>query len=68
MFKMEFCSIALWIGVLGVGELAYGADLASFSGTKTQWHSYDRYDFTVDGRPVGVVVPKEIRPDRKSVV
>ena len=64
MFKTTFCLMAAWVGVLGLGGVVHGTDPASFPGTKTQWHGYDRYDFIVDGRQVGVVVPKEIRPGR----
>jgi sialidase-1 len=31
----------------------------TWSGKKSAWHGFDRYDFEVDGRPAYVVVPKQ---------
>lgn len=36
-----------------------GAESDSFPGQKTAWNGFDRYDFTVEGKPVLVVVPKK---------
>ena len=47
-----------------VAETKTGPAPDPFPGTKTTWSGYDRYDFTVDGKPVLVVVPKEAAPGR----
>lgn len=39
-------------------------EAAPFAGKKSSWFGFDRYDFTVDGRPVLVVVPKTNAPGR----
>lgn len=43
------------------------SDAAPFPGTKTTWSGFDRYDFTVDGKPVLVVVPKVAAPGKPWV-
>jgi lysophospholipase L1-like esterase/pimeloyl-ACP methyl ester carboxylesterase len=40
---------------------------APFPGTKSVWYGFDRYDFTVDGKPVLVVTPKIVAPGRPWV-
>jgi pimeloyl-ACP methyl ester carboxylesterase len=37
---------------------------APFSSTKSSWFGFDRYDFTVDGKPVLVVTPKTNAPGK----
>lgn len=43
-------------------ELATQRKDAPFPGTKSVWNGFDRYDFTVDGKPVLVVAPKSKAP------
>ncbi len=50
-----------------VAETKAGLVPVPFPGTKTTWSGFDRYDFTVDGKPVLVVVPKEAAPGRPWV-
>lgn len=40
---------------------------APFPGRRSNWNGYDRYDFTVDGRPVLVVAPRSPAPGRPWV-
>ena len=40
---------------------------APFPGKKSAWNGFDRYDFTVDGRPVLVVTPKTNAPGQPWV-
>ena len=47
----------------GLAVTAAAGQTAAFSGQKSQWNGYDRYDFAVDGRPCLVVVQK--RPPGK---
>lgn len=47
--------------------LARQQPVAPFPGKKSVWFDYDRYDFTVDGRPVLVVVPKTVAPGKPWV-
>jgi len=52
---------AAWPLLLSVSMLfasAAGADRSPFPGEKSSFHSYDRYDFTRDGRSCIVVAPK----------
>ena len=39
----------------------------TFPGQTSDWNGYTRYDFTVDGRPVLVVAPKQAAPGRPWV-
>jgi pimeloyl-ACP methyl ester carboxylesterase len=49
----------------GISEIhAPTPSTASFPGAKTQWEGFDRYDFTVNGKPAIVVVPKEPLPGK----
>ena len=41
---------------------AAAASTADFPGKKSEWNGYDRYDFTVAGKSVLVVAPKEAAP------
>ncbi|MDB6038882.1 MAG: hypothetical protein JWM99_2723 [Verrucomicrobiales bacterium] len=59
MLKLRLWFIAFAFGLLTNEEIVRGTDIPPFPGTKTQWHGYDRYDFDVDGRMVGVIVPKD---------
>jgi len=43
------------------------AEPAPFPGKKSDWNGYDRYDFTVDGKPVLVVMPKAAAPGKPWV-
>lgn len=43
---------------------ATAAEPAPFSGKKSAWEGFDRYDFTVDGKPALVVVPATPAPGR----
>jgi pimeloyl-ACP methyl ester carboxylesterase len=38
-----------------------------FAGNASQWNGYTKYDFTVDGKPVLVVAPKQPAPGRPWV-
>ncbi len=38
-----------------------------FPGRRSTWNGYDRYDFTVDGKPVLVVTPRQAAPGRPWV-
>lgn len=40
---------------------------SAFPGTKSNWNGYDKYDFTVDGKPVLVVAPKTAAPGKPWV-
>jgi len=43
-----------------LGEPKRGATAdAAFPGTRGEWHGFDKFDFSVDGKPVTVVAPKE---------
>ena len=55
--KMCTASLVLSVSMLfaGAGE---GAERSRFPGAKSSFHSYDRYDFTRDGRACIVVTPK----------
>jgi len=64
MLKMRSYLITAWVAALSFVMGASAAEPEPFPGAKTQWRGYDRYDFVVDGRQVGVVVPKETRPGR----
>ena len=46
------------VSVFAVASLAHGAD-EPFSGQKSEWNGYARYDFEISGKPVLVVVPQE---------
>ena len=48
-------------------DLSLEPSLAPFPGAKSAWNGFDRYDFTVDGRPVLVVVPQFSGPGRPWV-
>lgn len=48
----------------GLAVTAAAGQTAAFSGQKSQWNGYDRYDFAVDGRPCLVVVPKAAAPGK----
>src|SRR4051794_1244378 len=37
---------------------------APFTGKRSQWAGFDRYDFECDGRPAVVVAPKDAAPGR----
>ena len=41
--------------------------LSAFPGNTSDWHGFDRYDFEVDGKPVLVIVPKEVAAGRPWV-
>lgn len=51
--------------VLTKGATAAGD--APFPGKKSNWNGYDKYDFTVDGKPVLVVTPKTAAPGKPWV-
>jgi hypothetical protein len=51
MLKFKVWIVLALCGLYGATE---GAVLASFPGAKTVWKGYDRFDFEVDGRKVGV--------------
>ncbi len=57
---------ALVAGVLAAcaADGVHAGGAARLPGTKSQWNGYDRYDFTIDGRPCLVVVPKAAAPGR----
>ncbi len=42
--------------------LAGGVSAQIFPGTKSTWNGFDRYDFTFNGQPTYVVVPKTAAP------
>ena len=50
--------------VIGLVAMVTAGQAAPFSGEKSQWNGYDRYDFAVDGRPCLVVVPKLAAPGK----
>ena len=56
------------IGVLAASVLAESPALPAqqqpFSGKRSEYRGYDRYDFTVDGCPAIVVVPRQPLPGR----
>jgi pimeloyl-ACP methyl ester carboxylesterase len=56
-----------WLCTLGVGPSFADGDQAPFPGKQSVWNGFDRYDFTVDGKPVLVVVPKEAAPGKPWV-
>jgi lysophospholipase L1-like esterase/pimeloyl-ACP methyl ester carboxylesterase len=43
------------------------APAAPFPGRRSAWNGFDRYDFTVDGKPVLVVCPKNSAPGKPWV-
>jgi len=43
------------------------AKMRPFPGKKSAWNGFDRYDFTVDGKPVLVVMPKTNAPGKPWV-
>ncbi|MEN9574547.1 MAG: hypothetical protein RL514_2402 [Verrucomicrobiota bacterium] len=48
-------------------KLAAPASDAPFPGKKSVWNGYDRYDFSVDGKNLLVVVPKQAAPGKPWV-
>jgi pimeloyl-ACP methyl ester carboxylesterase len=50
-----------------IRALAKPQAAAPFPGTKSVWNGFDRYDFTVDGKPVLVVLPKIVAPGKPWV-
>jgi pimeloyl-ACP methyl ester carboxylesterase len=55
------CPLSLLVLViLSQTAWADSVDAPPFAGEKTSFHSYDRYDFTYDGRPCIVVTPKVV--------
>jgi pimeloyl-ACP methyl ester carboxylesterase/lysophospholipase L1-like esterase len=55
----QAAALTLQIDQLGTG--------APFPGKKSTWNGYDKFEFEVDGKPVLVVVPKEVAPGRPWV-
>lgn len=62
--------IVILLTLLGMGLLgmpwatAEPGAAPAFPGAKSDYHGYDRYDFTVDGRDVIVAVPKAAAPGK----
>ena len=59
--------IAIVVPATPVSRLAAeitAASVASYPGTRSTWHGFDRFDFTVDGKQVLVVVPRQPAPGR----
>jgi acetyl esterase/lipase/pimeloyl-ACP methyl ester carboxylesterase len=54
--------LCLLLQGIGSADAATAAEPASFSGKKSVWNGFDRYDFEVDGKPGLVVVPKTAAP------
>ncbi|MDB6016556.1 MAG: Alpha/beta hydrolase fold-3 domain protein [Pedosphaera sp.] len=52
-------AIACLIGFHAAAQTT-NAPTAPFPGTKSDYHGFDQYNFTVDGKPVQVVVPKQV--------
>ncbi len=61
MFSKPIPAFILWLLLPAV------TGTAQWIGTKSQWHGFDRYDFTVDSRNCIVVVPKTIAVGRPWV-
>ena len=57
-------AIALALGLLTLPAMGVAA---AWTGTKSQWNGCDRFDFSVDGRPCHVVVPKKVAHGRPWV-
>ena len=49
---------------IALGCLVATAQAAEFSGPKTSYHGFDRYDFVVDGCKAIVVVPRQAAPGK----
>ncbi len=63
----ESCFVtAVALVALGLGSAAC-AQTAPFPGPKSDYHGYDRYDFTVDGCAAIVVAPKQALPGKPWV-
>ncbi len=58
------CALAACLTLLASG---LAAAEAPFPGDRTSWNGYDRYDFSVDGKPVLVVAPKQPAPGKPWV-
>jgi pimeloyl-ACP methyl ester carboxylesterase len=48
--------------MLAIGSPAQAEPAAKFPGKLSDWHGFQRYDFTVNGKPALVVVPKQPAP------
>ena len=57
--SMRRIRFILVIGVVMAAGItaACAADPTAWTGKKSQWNDYDRYDFTIDSKPCHVVVP-----------
>ena len=58
--KVRTASLLLLSVSVLFASAAAGADRSPFPGEKSSFHSYDRYDFTRDGRSCIVVAPKTV--------
>jgi pimeloyl-ACP methyl ester carboxylesterase len=63
MRRLAATLVALGLLVTQNAIIHAGED-AAFSGEKSQWNGYDRYDFVVDGCNCLVVVPKTAAPGK----
>jgi pimeloyl-ACP methyl ester carboxylesterase len=48
--------------------LTVAVHAGDFTGTKSTWHGFDRYDFSFDGKPTYVAVPKVAAPGNPWVM
>ncbi|HTN76426.1 MAG TPA: alpha/beta hydrolase [Pirellulaceae bacterium] len=56
------CCLTFWLA-----DAALSAAEPPFPGKTSDWNGFTRYDFTVDGKPVLVVTPKEAAPGKPWV-
>ncbi len=68
--RMQAMGIAIgaacWLAMAAVGPAAENPP-PDWPGQQSDWHGFRRYDFTVDGKPVLVVVPHQPAPGRPWV-
>lgn len=59
MLRLHSRLLMFFVVVLSLPMIANG-----FTGAKSEWHGFDRYDFKVDGRKCHVVVPANVAEGR----
>jgi pimeloyl-ACP methyl ester carboxylesterase len=58
---------ALATDALNVSQTSASETSSSFPGTRSTWNGFARYDFTVDEKPVMVIVPDQAAPGKPWV-
>ncbi len=60
--KQTIVTIALLLQLILVMNEVSAATPSSFTGRKSTWNGYTRYDFEVDGKQIMVITPKVVAP------